>query len=245
MAERCAKIRVFVDGDLSPGAEVALDRAQSHYLTGVMRQGVGALVLVFNGRHGEWLAEIANAARKGVVLTCQDSVRPQLSPPDLWLCFAPIKRARTDFIAEKACEVGCRRIQPVFTQHTNSDRVNIERLQAHALEAAEQCGLLSVPDVMAPATLSALIEAWPEDRQILFCDETTPRPPALEVLQRAERGPWAVLTGPEGGFSEEEVRALQRMPQAHAVSLGPRILRADTAAVAALALWQAVLGDWS
>ena len=162
--------------------------------------------------------------------------------PDLWLLFAPVKKARTDFIAEKACEMGCRRLVPVFTAHTNAERVNTDRLRAHAVEAAEQCGLVSVPEVAEPVALTALLERWPADRQILFCDETGPRPPAVEVLRRADPGPWAVLTGPEGGFSPEETLMLYKNRLAHAVSLGPRILRADTAAVAALALWQSTLG---
>ena len=165
-------------------------------------------------------------------------------PPDLWLLFAPVKKARTDFIAEKACELGCRRLVPVFTANTNAERVNTDRLRAHAVEAAEQCGLVSVPEVAEPVALAALLERWPADRQILFCDETGPRPPATEVLRRADPGPWAVLTGPEGGFSPDETLMLYKNPAAHAVSLGPRILRADTAAVAALALWQSALGDW-
>ena len=151
---------------------------------------------------------------------------------------------RTDFIAEKACELGCRRVMPVFTANTNAERVNTTRLRAHAVEAAEQCGLVSVPEVAEPIALTALLDRWPGDRQILFCDETGPRPPALEVLRRADGGPWAVLTGPEGGFSPDETLMLYKNPMAHAVSLGPRILRADTAAVAALTLWQSVLGDW-
>jgi len=244
MPQAAAKIRLWVGDDLTPGAEIALDRAQSHYLTGVMRQGPGAPVALFNGRDGEWLAEIAAADKKAVRRACRAQVAAQTEPPDLWLCFAPVKKARTDFIAEKACEMGCRRLVAVFTQHTNSERVNIERLQAHAVEAAEQCGLMSVPEVSEPVGLMKLLEAWPRGRQILFCDETGPRPQAWDVLGRADPGPWAVLTGPEGGFSADEAHALHKMKQAHAVSLGPRILRADTAAVAALALWQARLGDW-
>ncbi|MEM7422907.1 MAG: 16S rRNA (uracil(1498)-N(3))-methyltransferase, partial [Pseudomonadota bacterium] len=164
--------------------------------------------------------------------------------PDLWLCFAPIKKTRTDFIAEKACELGCSRIIPVFTHHTNAERVRADRLRAHAVEAAEQCGLTSVPDVAEPLKLGLMLDHWPADRQIMFCDETRTGPDARSVLERADPGPWAVLTGPEGGFSGDEVQRLRRMPQAHSVSLGPRILRADTAAVAALALWQTALGDW-
>lgn len=244
MAQADAKIRLHVTADLGPGHEVALGREQAHYLFAVMRCEAGDFVRLFNGRDGEWLAEIVAADRRGGRLRCSEQTVPQTEPPDLWLLFAPIKKGRTDFIAEKACEIGCRRLVPVFTRNTNTERVNTDRLRAHAIEAAEQCGLVSVPEIEEPVRLEALLAAWPADRQILFCDETGPRPPAVEVLRRADRGPWAVLTGPEGGFSPDEALTLRKMPLAHPVSLGPRILRADTAAVAALALWQSVLGDW-
>jgi 16S rRNA (uracil1498-N3)-methyltransferase len=239
-----AKIRLHVAGDLDAGGEVVLGRDQAHYLFGVMRQAPGDAVRLFNGRDGEWLAEIAAADRRHGLLRCVERTMAQTEPPDLWLLFAPIKKARTDFVAEKAAELGCRRLVPVFTAHTNAERVNTARLHAHAVEAAEQCGLVSVPDVAEPVALTALLEDWPAERQILFCDETGPRPPAAEVLRRADAGPWAVLTGPEGGFSPDEALTLRKMRLAHAVSLGPRILRADTAAVAALTLWQSALGDW-
>lgn len=244
MAQATAKIRLFVDAPLGADAAVALDRDQAHYLFGVMREGVGGRVLVFNGQDGEWLAEIAEAGKRGGVLACSEMMRPQTYPPDLWLCFAPVKKSRTDFIAEKACEMGCARLLPVFTRYTNSERVNVDRLRAHAVEAAEQCGMLSIPNVEEPIALGKLLDHWPPERQILFCDETGSGPQARDLLTRADAGPWAVLTGPEGGFAPEEAHRLRTMPQAHAVSLGPRILRADTAAVAALALWQAALGDW-
>jgi 16S rRNA (uracil1498-N3)-methyltransferase len=239
-----AKIRLHVAAELAAGQEVTLDREQAHYLFGVMRRAVGEPLRLFNGRDGEWLAEIVAADRRGGRLRCLERTMAQSVPPDLWLMFAPIKKARTDFIAEKACELGCRRLVPVFTANTNAERVNTDRLRAHAVEAAEQCGLVSVPEVAEPVALTALLERWPPERQILFCDETGPRPPAAEVLRRADPGPWAVLTGPEGGFSPDETLMLYKNRMAHAVSLGPRVLRADTAAVAALALWQSVLGDW-
>ena len=244
MAQPDAKIRLHVADDLGPGAEVALPREQAHYLFGVMRREPGDLVRLFNGRNGEWLAEVVSADRRAGRLRCTEQTVPQSEPPDLWLLFAPIKKARTDFIAEKACELGCRRLVPVFTRNTSTDRVNTDRLRAHAIEAAEQCGLVSVPEITEPVTLEALLADWPADRQILFCDETGPRPPAAEVLRRADAGPWAVLTGPEGGFTPDEALMLRKIPLAHPVSLGPRILRADTAAVAALTLWQSILGDW-
>ena len=244
MAQAAPKIRLYVTRPLGPGAQVALDRDQAHYLANVMRQGAGAQVALFNGTDGEWVAEITSITKRAADLVCQGQLRPQADPPDLWLCFAPVKKARTDFIAEKACEMGCRRLIPVFTRHTNSERVRNDRLTAHAIEAAEQCGLLSVPEVAEPATLDALLTDWPADRKLMFCDESGAAPPAEAVLTKAGPGPWAVLTGPEGGFAPEEADRLRALDQAHPVSLGPRILRADTAAVAALALWQATLGDW-
>jgi 16S rRNA (uracil1498-N3)-methyltransferase len=238
------KIRLFVEAELGEGAQVPLGRDQAHYLSGVMRQGPGDPVLVFNGRDGEWLAEIAEAGKRGVLLVCSNQTRPQSLPPDLWLAFAPVKKARTDFIAEKAAELGCRRVVPVFTRFTNSERVNIDRLRAHGIEAAEQCGLLSAPEVAEPVTLAALLDGWDPARRIMFCDESGAGEPASDVLAAAGPGPWAVLIGPEGGFAPEERARLSTLAFAHPVSLGPRILRADTAAVAALTLWQAVLGDW-
>ena len=239
------KIRLYVDADLGAEASVELGRDQAHYLFGVMRQGQGDAVLLFNGRDGEWLAEVAETGKRGGTLVCCELTRPQSQPPDLWLAFAPVKKARTDFIAEKAAELGCRRVIPVFTRFTNSERVNADRLRAHGVEAAEQCGLLSVPEVAEPVSLAALLDGWGPARRILFCDESGAGAPAVETMRAAGPGPWAVLIGPEGGFSPEERARLTALPHAHAVSLGPRILRADTAAVAALTLWQAVLGDWT
>ena len=239
-----AKIRLFVEADLAGGGAVALERAQAHYLFSVMRLGPGDPVIIFNGRDGEWLTEVAEAGRKGGTLVCRTQTRAQSQPPDLWLIFAPVKKARTDFIAEKACEMGCRRLLPVFTRFTNSERVNIDRLAAHCVEAAEQCGLLSVPEVAEPVALDALLDGWDPGRRILFCDESGAGATALGALAGATPGPWAILIGPEGGFSAEERARLAACPQALAVSLGPRVLRTDTAAVAALALWQATLGDW-
>ncbi len=221
-----------------------LTRDQAHYLFGVMRQVEGASVALFNGADGEWTSEIVAAGKKEGRLVCQARLRPQEIPPDLWLLFAPLKKARTDFVAEKAAEMGCRRVLPVFTQYTNAERVNRERLQAHAVEAAEQCGLLSVPEVAEPVSLEAALASWPDGRQLLFCDETRAGAPAVSVLHAAGPGPWAVLVGPEGGFSPEEGARLRGLSFAHPASLGPRVLRADTAAVAALAFFQATLGDW-
>ena len=238
-----AKIRLYVDHPLGAGQCVALDRDQAHYLFSVMRQPEGAAVALFNGRDGEWLAHVTQAGKRGGVLRCAARTRPQHMPPDLWLLFAPIKKARTDFIVEKATELGAARILPVLTDHTNAERVRVDRLQAHAIEAAEQCGGTYVPDVAPPARLDRLIGGWDSARRILFCDESRVGPASR--MAGLPAGPWAILIGPEGGFSPAERARLAALPFAHAVSLGPRILRADTAAVAALTLWQAHLGDWA
>jgi 16S rRNA (uracil1498-N3)-methyltransferase len=240
MAE--AKVRLFVDQALAAGQPVALNADQAHYLFSVMRLGVGAQVLLFNGRDGEWRAGVADAARRGGVLMPQAQTAPLRLPPDLWLLFAPIKKARTDFIVEKAVELGVARIMPVQTRHTNADRIRQDRLQAHAMEAAEQCGATYVPEVAALAPLEKVLANWPEGRKILWCDETLTAVPS--VLDGARGGAWAILIGPEGGFAEDEKLRLRAMPSVQPISLGPRILRADTAAVAAIALWQAGLGDW-
>ncbi|WP_212524971.1 16S rRNA (uracil(1498)-N(3))-methyltransferase [Actibacterium sp. MT2.3-13A] len=237
-----AKVRLYVEHPLGAGQSVPLSRDQAHYLFGVMRLGVGDAVLVFDGAHGEWLAEVAEAGKRGGVLACREQTRPQQSPPDLWLLFAPIKKARTDFIVEKAAEMGAARICPVQTDFTNAERIRRDRLQAHAVEAAEQCGGTYVPEVAELARLDRVLADWPADRQLMFCDEALVG--ARAALAGAQRGKWAILIGPEGGFSQAERTRLRGFPFAHAVSLGPRILRADTAAVAALTLWQSTLGDW-
>lgn len=237
-----AKVRLFVDQPLGAAQPVALTREQAHYLFGVMRLTVGARVALFNGHDGEWQADVAEAGKRGGVLVCREPSQPQSTPPDLWLLFAPIKKARTDFIVEKAVEMGVRRILPVQTAHTNSERIRQDRLQAHAVEAAEQCGGVFVPEVTELAKLDRVLTKWDTQRRIAFCDEAlvgeTGRLPHTP-------GAWAILIGPEGGFSDEERRRLRGMACASAISLGPRILRADTAAVAALTLWQSTLGDWA
>lgn len=240
------KIRLYVEHPLGDGQQVSLTREQAHYLFGVMRLAVGAEIALFNGTAGEWRAEVMEAGKRGGVLECRDQTAPQQMPPDLWLCFAPIKKARTDFIVEKAVEMGARRIVPMQTSFTNSERIRQDRLQAHAVEAAEQCGATYVPEVAGLARLNRLLADWPQGRQIMFCDEArVGRSSALTGLL-AEGGarPWAILIGPEGGFSQAERDRLHELPYAHPVALGPRILRAETAAVAALTLWQTHLGDW-
>jgi len=234
-------VRLFVEHPLAPEQGVPLTKAQAHYLFSVMRLGVGAQVLLFNGVDGEFAAEVVDAGKRGGVLVARRQTQPLMRPPDLWLLFAPIKKARTDFIVEKAAEMGASRIMPVQTDRTNAERIRQDRLQAHAVEAAEQCGGTFVPDVAVLSKLSTVLSAWPADRSLVFCDETTAgqaRPLA------ASTGPAAILIGPEGGFSEAERTRLRAFPGAQTITLGPRILRADTAAVAALTLWQALNGDW-
>ncbi|MEX0281386.1 MAG: 16S rRNA (uracil(1498)-N(3))-methyltransferase [Arenibacterium sp.] len=237
------KIRLYVEHSLGEGQSVPLTREQAHYLFGVMRRGVGEPVALFNGRDGEWLAEIAEAGKRGGVLGVIEQTAPLRIPPDLWLLFAPIKKARTDFIVEKATELGAARIMPVQTDFTNSERIRQDRLQAHAVEAAEQCGGTFVPEVAELQKLSALLNEWPEERALIFCDELT----VEEQIEAAPLpdSPTAILIGPEGGFSDAERKRLRQMTQTHVVSLGPRILRADTAAVSAITLWQQAKGDWS
>jgi 16S rRNA (uracil1498-N3)-methyltransferase len=238
-----SRIRLHVDHPLRPGQTVPLTREQAHYLSGVMRLGPGAEVFTFNGRDGEWRCEIAEVGKRGGSLACLEQTAPLRMPPDLWLLFAPIKKARTDFIVEKAAELGARVIRPVQTDFTNAERIRRDRLQAHAVEATEQCGGTYVPEVAELEKLDRLLSDWPVDRRLLFCDEAAAGETQTD-LKDLPRGPWAILIGPEGGFSEEERVRLRAMPQATRIALGPRILRADTAAVAALALWQAALGDW-
>ncbi|MFD2740238.1 16S rRNA (uracil(1498)-N(3))-methyltransferase [Sulfitobacter aestuarii] len=244
-----AKIRLYVEQGLGQGQTVPLSRDQAHYLFGVMRLAPGASVLLFNGSDGEWRAEVLEAGKRGGILRCEVQTRALQMPPDLWLLFAPIKKARTDFIVEKAAEMGAAKILPVLTDFTNAARVQRERLQAHAIEAAEQCGGTYVPQVAEARKLGRMLDGWDPARRILFCDETLAgEASGLGALLQERRGhgePWAILIGPEGGFSDAERARLRGLDHAHAVTLGPRILRADTAAVAALALWQQGLGDWA
>ena len=240
---KTAKIRLYVEQPLGEGQTVPLTRDQAHYLFGVMRQGAGDAVLLFNGREGEWRAEVARAGKRAGTLLVAAQTAAQRDPPDLWLIFAPIKKARTDFIVEKATEMGAARILPVQTDFTNAERIRQDRLQAHAVEAAEQCGGTYVPRVDALQKLGALLDDWPEGRQLMFCDEALAG--TGPGLRAAGTGPWAILIGPEGGFSQAERTRLAALPGAHPVALGPRILRADTAAVAALTVWQQAHGDWT
>ena len=242
-----AEIRLFVDAPLGPGVEIALDHAQTHYLGGVMRRKAGDAVALFNGRDGEWRARIVEIGKRGAGLVCAARTRPQTAPPDLWLAFAPVKKTQTDSIVAKACETGCRRLIPVVTRHTNSGRMNPARLRAVAVEAAEQCGRLCVPEVAQPQPLGRFLDGL-AGRRVLFCDESGAGRPAAAALRAAALGPrpdpWVVLIGPEGGFDAAEAADLRARKDVWPVGLGPRILRTDTAAAVALALWQSALGDW-
>jgi 16S rRNA (uracil1498-N3)-methyltransferase len=237
-------IRLYIPHDLGPGAELALDASQSRYLAAVMRQGVGDQVLLFNGRDGEWRATIAVVGKRAVGLKATGMERPQGGGADLDLVIALVKRGRLETIVEKAAELGARRVRLVTTERTNADRARVDRLTAIATEAAEQTGRLDVPEVAEPLKLEQLVAQWPEGRRLLFCDEAGDAKPILDMLRGEAAGPWAILIGPEGGFSPKERAMLRALPFALPASLGPRILRADTAAISALSLWQAALGDW-
>lgn len=238
------RIRLWVDAPLERDMILALDKDQSHYLVTVMRAKSGEQLGVFNGRDGEWWADLARADRKHAELHLIELRRAQTPEPDCWLLFAPIKKARLDFVAQKATEMGVSKLQPVMTRRTIVDRVKDERLAANAREAAEQCDRLTVPEIGEAISLTALLADWPEDRRLLFLDEDLTALPVLTALESLDPGPWAVLIGPEGGFDDAERAAIRRLPQCTPATLGPRLLRADTAAIAALALWQAALGDW-
>lgn len=227
--------RLFVDQALSEGLSLAVD---GNYLGAVLRLGPGDQVKLFDDRSGEWLAEIAEAGKKRVTLIVGERLREREAVPDLWLLFAPVKRGRIDWLVEKATELGVGRLLPVITRRTVVERLNLERLRAHAVEAAEQCERTALPELAEPQKLAALLKAWPADRILYFADEAGGAPFAPAP------GPAAILIGPEGGFTDEEREAIRALPQARPVSLGPRILRADTAALAAVTLWMAGAGDW-
>ena len=237
-------IRLFIPHDLSAGAELALDQGQSRYLAAVMRQAVGAELLLFNGCQGEWRAKVSAVGKRAVAVRADTLERPQATGPDLDLIVALVKRGRLETIVEKAAELGARRVRLAVTERTNADHARVERLSAIATEAAEQTGRLDVPEIVAPLKLEKLVEDWDGARRLLFCDEAGDAPPLLDARRGQEPPLWAVLIGPEGGFSPHERQMLRALPQAVPASLGPRILRADTAAISALTLWQAALGDW-
>lgn len=236
--------RLFVAAELAEGAEIACAPAQANYLLNVLRLREGAPVRVFNGRAGEWLAEITAAKRGQCTLRARERLLEQTTPPDVQYLFAPLKKARLDYMVQKATEMGVSALRPVMTAYTVAERVNLERMRANAIEAAEQCNILWVPEVEAPRPLAQALAAWPDERRLIFCDEAAPVASPIEALSAVAPGPLAVLVGPEGGFNGEERALLRGAAFAVPISLGPRVMRADTAAVAALALVNAVLGDW-
>ncbi|CAI2935934.1 Ribosomal RNA small subunit methyltransferase E [Aminobacter niigataensis] len=236
--------RLFVPDDLSSGAAFDADPQQSHYLAHVLRLGEGAEVLLFNGRDGEWSARIAGRTKKAVRLEVLELQRPQPDHPDLVYCFAPLKVGRLDYLVQKAVEMGAGTLAPVITQHTQLAKPSIERLRANAVEAAEQCGILAIPEVREAVKLEQLLSNWDKERRLIFCDEDASTNNPMATLQGIKERKLALLVGPEGGFSDDERRMLRALPFVTAIPLGPRILRADTAAVAALAVIQAAIGDW-
>ncbi|HWK35085.1 16S rRNA (uracil(1498)-N(3))-methyltransferase [Sphingomonas sp.] len=234
--------RLFVDAPLGAGAAVRLDGAQAHYLVAVMRTKPGDPVKLFDGASGEWLAVAESVGRRDLTLAVREQLRAVETVPDLWLCAAPLKKGRIDWLAEKACELGVARLVPVVTRRTVVDRLNLDRLRAHMVEAAEQCGRTAVPALADLVKLPALLRDWPAGRALFFADETGGVPAAAAM--RAHAGPAAILIGPEGGFDNDERDAIRALPDAIGIGLGPRILRADTAAAAAVSLWMATAGDW-
>ncbi|MBV9990994.1 MAG: 16S rRNA (uracil(1498)-N(3))-methyltransferase [Alphaproteobacteria bacterium] len=249
LTEPGGSIRLYVETPLSTGVRVDVDEGQAHYLVNVMRARPGDRVRLFNGRDGEWLARVAEVTKRGCALECEAQTAPYRAVPDLWLVFAPIKKTPADYVVQKATELGVRVLQPVLTRRTIARRVNLERMRANGVEAAEQSGRVDAPEVRDLVELERLLAAWPGERKLLFCDEAGEAPSIAEALRALPRGqqprePWAVLTGPEGGFDPAERALVREQPFTVPAALGERILRADTAALAALAVWQSILGDW-
>lgn len=236
--------RLYLDEPLENGRRIVLAREQANYLINVLRMSDGDELLVFNGRDGEWRARIVREGKRDCVLHLADQTRTQTAPSELVYLFAPLKRARLDYMVQKAVEMGAGRLVPVLTRRTVAERLNLDRMRANAIEAAEQCGILNLPRIDAPRPLAQVLADWPERQPLVFCDEAAPAGGPVPVLERLGDGPIGVLIGPEGGFDPQEREALLARPFVTAISLGPRIMRADTAAVAALALVNAVKGDW-
>ncbi|AGK58973.1 16S ribosomal RNA methyltransferase RsmE [Hyphomicrobium denitrificans 1NES1] len=236
--------RLFIVGDLAAGLSVELPQQQAHYLTNVLRLRPGARLLVFNGRDGEWEASLLENRKRTAILGIEHRTRPQEQGPDIDYLFAPLKRARLDYMVQKATEMGVRRLRPVITERTIAERVNTERMVANVIEAAEQCGILRVPEVEPPVSLDSALAGWDPARKLIYCDEQETSADPIETLGHVPAGPVAVLIGPEGGFSDSERSRLLAQSFVVVLSLGPRIMRADTAAVAALTLVNVVLGDW-
>ncbi len=235
--------RLYVDEALAAHREVVLSQQQAHYLTNVSRLAEGGRLRIFNGRDGEWLASLANVSRKSASIRCEKHLASPNPPPDVEYLFAPLKHARLDYVVQKATELGARRLRPVITARTIAGRVNLDRMRANAIEAAEQCNLVFVPEVAEPQKLEKVLAGWEAGRALIYCDETAEMASPLSALHGL-RPPAAVLIGPEGGFTEDEKTRLRSHAFVTAISLGPRVMRADTAAVAALTLVQATLGDW-
>ncbi|NNE85552.1 MAG: 16S rRNA (uracil(1498)-N(3))-methyltransferase [Alphaproteobacteria bacterium] len=244
---RLPKLRLFVADDLDAGAAITLGRDQSHYITNVMRAAAGDEIALFNGRDGEWAGEITTLGKRTVDLSLTERLRDQVSEPDLWLAFAPIKRGRIDFVAAKATELGVSRLIPVMTARTQMSRVNTGRLLANAIEAAEQCERLTVPAVSDPVSLADILSGWPADRRLFVGDETGTGQPIAEAAGDIASGasqPCGILVGPEGGFTPDELDDMGKLAFVTKIGLGPRVMRADTAAIAALSVIQAIAGDW-
>ena len=234
--------RLFVEPALTAGELRRIDGPQGHYLASVMRLKAGDPVKLFDDATGEWLAVATEVRKRDVTLELREKLREREAVPDLWLCAAPIKKGRIDWVAEKACELGVARLAPVLTRRAVVDKLNLDRLRSHMIEAAEQCGRTALPELVEPMKLAAMLREWPEGRVLLFADEAGGAP-ALQAMQ-GHRGPAAILIGPEGGFDTDEREAIRAVPGAIGISLGPRILRAETAAAAAVSLWMGAAGDW-
>jgi 16S rRNA (uracil1498-N3)-methyltransferase len=237
--------RLFINAPLSTGAAVEANSEQFNYLANVLRMEEGAEILLFNGRDGEWKASLTFPTRKRILLTATEETRPQPAPSDLHYLFAPLKVGRMDYLVQKAVEMGAGFLQPVMTQHVQGKITNLDKIRANVIEAAEQCGILGIPDVAEPVRLADLLDRWPADRRIIYCDEGDAGQNPLPLLSKVTERKIALLVGPEGGFSEEERTRLHSLDFVTAIPLGPRILRADTAAVAAMAVIQAAIGDWN
>ncbi len=236
--------RLYCDQTLSAHSELTLSREASHYLVTVLRLGGGSAIRLFNAIDGEWQCSISQANRKAARVTCDENLRDVTLPPDIDYLFAPLKSARLDYLTQKATEMGVRRLCPVITRYTVADKVNLDRMRANAIEAAEQCNMVYVPDVAEPEKLGHVLANWPDHRTLIFCDERAGVANPVDTLKQVRTGPLAVLLGPEGGFSDRERDMILAVPHVVGLSLGPRIMRADTAAVAVLAVVQSVLGDW-
>lgn len=239
-----ARHRLFIDRSFASGTALPLEREQANYLLNVLRFKADDTVLVFNGRDGEWLASLVPEGRKQATLALVRQVKPQPPESDLHYLFAPLKHARLDYMAQKAVEMGAGLLQPVITRRTQVSRLNLDRMRANVVEAAEQCGILSLPAVAAEKSLEAALAGLAPERLLIFCDEGAQEASPIAALAALQPSPLAVLIGPEGGFDESERRLIRARANTLPISLGPRVLRADTAAVAALALVQATLGDW-